>query len=490
MENKRPLTAKEKKQLEKKRKQAAKQAKQYHKAQDKKSAKTKSSDNNISNKAKKTKTESKARATSEISKRRTIHISESPEFQKTQQNSSKTSNSKIVNAVNAQQQERYSSREEKFRRESDKIIQNLEPTDSEDGGYYVDEFTARQKQERRAQEIRSQESEVIRRHKKHLTPQQIKRRRIIMCSSIFAVVLIVGVILSLTVLFKTEKIDIEGDQYYYDEQIVAFSSVELQQNIFIAAMNATPQEIIDNLPYIEDVKIGFSVPDTVTIKITDAVPSYVISNNGSYLVVSSKGRILERVAENSSNLPELSCDELKTTEVGEYVSFSDNNIPDILEDVSESLSANEVTNITGFDVTDTANITLNYDNRILINLGLPEDIDYKIKTAMAIINEKLDPNNTGAITGTLDVSTCNTTKMSHYKPLETTQPATTVPQTTAAADNDSSTTDDNNYTWSADSYDDSGYSYDDGSYSDDTNGYQSYDDSADYGYSDDNNVIE
>ena len=73
-------------------------------------------------------------------------------------------------------------------------------------------------------------------------------------------------------------------------------------------------------------------------------------------------------------------------------------------------------------------------------MGLSNDIDYKIKTAMAIINEKLDPNNTESVTGTLDVSTCNTNKMSHYipDPTEATSAteasaAATVPATSAAS---------------------------------------------------------
>ena len=71
------------------------------------------------------------------------------------------------------------------------------------------------------------------------------------------------------------------------------------------------------------------------------------------------------------------------------------------------------------NVTNTANIELVYDNRIAVIIGLPEDIDYKIRTAMAIITEKLDPNKTGAIYGTLDVSSCSTTKTSRFNPNET-----------------------------------------------------------------------
>ena len=127
------------------------------------------------------------------------------------------------------------------------------------------------------------------------------------------------------------------------------------------------------------------------ITVVDATPSYVIPNGNGYLLVSSKGRILEEISENKDKLPELTCGDIKTKEVGQYVSFSDANVPDILEDVSQSLINNKVKNITGFDVTDTANIKLVYDGRIDINIGLPDDIDYKIRTAMTIITGNVVP---------------------------------------------------------------------------------------------------
>lgn len=392
MSEERQLSNKDRKQLSKQRKNAAKQAQRYHKEQEKQ--------------AKKSLVDEKKR-----------------------------SNSKIEQAINSRPRRKNEnlSREEKFRRESDEKIRNLEPKDFDDG-YYIDEFGEKQRRERRAKEIHNQEKEVIYRRKKPLTSKQIKRRRILLYSGIFAIVLIIGVILSLTVLFKTEKIEVEGDEFYYDDQIIAFSGVKKQDNIFIAAMNGTPEKIVENLSYIEDAKINFNIPDTITITVVDAIPSYVIKTGDDYLLISAKGRILDKIDDNTDKLPELKCNELKSTKIGDYVSFSDENIPEILEDVSNSLRANKVDKITAFDIRDTANIILVYDDRIEINIGLPEDIDYKIRTAMTIINEKLDPNKTGTVTGTLDVSSCNTTKMSHYIPAETVAPTTVQPTTASTED--------------------------------------------------------
>ena len=397
------LSSKEKKELAKQRKENARQALKFHKEQEKRAKKS-------SSKSKK----------------------------QNEDKPKKPSASKIEEAVNSGKTAKFQkiSREEKFRRESEEKIRNLKPQDFEDG-YYIDEFSEKQRSERRAKIIRQQETETIRRNKKPMTSKQVRMRRILITAATLIAVIAIGVILSFTVLFKTENIIVEGCSYYYDDQIISYSNVALQQNIFIAKMNSTPQEIIDNFAYVEDAKVDFNIPDTVTITITDAVPSYYMVEGNNYLLVSAKGRVLERTENKPDNIPELICGEVSGKEVGSYINFDDPTVPEILSKVAKSLADNEFTGIIGFDVTNTAEITLNYEGRIRINLGVSEDLDYKLRTAQAIIDKKLDPNHTGQVYGNLDVSTCSKNKMSRYVPAATVPQTTqsgSVPATTGAAD--------------------------------------------------------
>ena len=457
------LSAKRKKELAKQRKKSAKQAQKYHREQEKRAKKA-------SEKARK-KAESKSR---------------------------KPSASRIEEAVNSGKTTKFRkiSREEKFREEGERKIRNLRPQDFEDG-YYIDEYSEKQRQERRARVIRKQEQEVIRRNKKPMTAKQVKIRRIMITAATLLLVIVIGVVLSFTVLFKTERIEVEGSSYYYDDQIIGFSNVKLQQNIFIAKMNSTPQEIIDNLAYVEDAQVDFSIPDTITITITDAVPSYYMRNGNNYLLISAKGRVLEQTATPPENLPELVCGNTTVTEPGKYLDFADPSVPEILKSVAKSLADNNFTDIRGFDVSNPSEVTFDYGGKIRVNLGVPEDIDYKLRTAQAIITKKLDPNNTGQIFGTLDVSTCSKNKMSHFIPSPTrptttdpTQP-TTVPegedgyQPNDGTGNTDEWTDDS-YTWTPDSNggdawtDDSGYAdgyANNGGYGNDGG----YDDAGGYG---------
>lgn len=454
------LSSKDKKQISRQRREAAKEAQKYHKEQQKRAKKS-------SDKVKK-------------SSKNTNQPASKPK--------KKPSASKIEEAVNSGNTAKFQkmSREEKFRRESEQRIRNLKPRDFEDG-YYIDEFSEKQRSEKRARVIRKQEREVIKRSKKPLTQRQIRLRRIIISASIILAVLIAGVVLSLTVLFKTEKIEVEGCTVYYDDQIAGFSGITLQQNIFIAKLKSTPEKISENLPYVEKAEIGVSIPDTVVIKITEAQPAYVVRKGANLLLISAKGRILEESTDNPNSLPELKCGDFSASAAGEYIEFADPAVPDILLNVAETIKESEITGIVGFDVSDTSAITLNYSNRILINIGVAEDIDYKLKTANAIITRKLEPNGATDVFGVLDVSTCSKNKMSHYKPSDT-RPApepTTVPATeptTAPAESyDYSGGYDYSYDYSGEA---DAYSYSDGTSYDDGYDYSSGGETYDYGYSD------
>lgn len=437
------LSAEERRKIGKQRKQAAKEAQKYRKNREKavkSSAKQENKDSAKKQNEPKKQGENKKPKTAPSKKNYNAQKAKATKNNtKSEKKAENKSHSKIEQKLNEQMKKQRDdlSQEERFIRKSEKKIKNLKPR-AYDDGFYIDEFGERQKQQRVAQSIHEQENEKVKRLKKPMTSSQIKKRRIMASVITCGVVLVIGIILSLTVLFKTEKIEIEGDSFYSEEQILSFANVALQSNIFVGKMTATPDKIAEKLPYVESAKVDFVIPDTIKITIQDAVPSYVIVNDGKFLLISSKGRILDVMTDNSSNYPVLSSSALQTTTIGDYVSYSDENVPVILEEISDSLSKNEFKGITGIDVTNTANIKLVYDNRIAVIIGLPEDIDYKIRTAMAIITEKLDPNKTGAIYGTLDVSSCSTNKTSRFNPNETiavtTAPTGTVNPTQGTAD--------------------------------------------------------
>lgn len=263
--------------------------------------------------------------------------------------------------------------------------------------------------EQQRQEIREKASKA-----KPISHKKIKFIHIITYCSILLIILAIGTALSLTVLFKSEYITVEGETRYATDDIVAASNLSIGENIFLADKKSSSQAIVNKFPYVEKADVGFKIPNVLNIKITEASPAYLIGLGKQYLVISAKGRILDTVSQRIKGVPVLVGPKLTSTQEGSYVKFQEETVFTILMDIVNCLEDNKFKNLVSIDISNTAQIKLNYDDRISIILGFPEEIDYKIRTAMTIINDKLDPNKTGTIKGELDVSSCNTTKKSYF----------------------------------------------------------------------------
>lgn len=253
--------------------------------------------------------------------------------------------------------------------------------------------------------------------KKPVSPLVRRIRNIVTSCVIVAVVLIVCVILSLTVLFKTQNYEVTGNTKYTQEDIIKTCGIGPSDNIFLANKKTASKRLVNSYAYIEEADVSFAIPDTITIDITEAVPAYYVKQaDNLYLVTSAKGRILETVeSADVYDIPLFLGGELKNSEVGEYISFEEKSTLSIIEDIVTVFVDNGYTGITEIDATDTANLSFTYDDRIKVKLGLPEDISYKVRTAMTIIVEKLDLNGSATTQGELDVSACNTTKKSYFR---------------------------------------------------------------------------
>ncbi len=252
------------------------------------------------------------------------------------------------------------------------------------------------------------------RKKKPISPAALRFRRFILSFFVIALFIGVGAFLSLTVWFKTETVRVEGETRYSSDEIIEICPIKTGENIFLSDKKAAAQAIKDALPYVAEAEVKFSIPDTIIIKITEAEPAYQLGTDDGCYIISAEGRILEKMAEPLADVPTLECSGIKNTEIGAYAEFEDEKASAVLSDVIAEINNLEISSITVIDITSTAKVKLLYDDRILIVLGVPEDINYKLRTALTIIDEKLDPNESGIITGRLDVSVCNETKKSYF----------------------------------------------------------------------------
>ena len=311
--------------------------------------------------------------------------------------------------------------------------------------------------------------------RKPVSPVRRKLIRILSTVAIVAVIIIIGVVLSLTVLFKTQSYQVIGNTLYLEADIIDTCGIKEGENIFLAAKRPAEERIVNRFPYVESAHVSFSIPDTIKIEITEAAEGYLFKvSDSEYLIISTKGRVLNRISDKSGyNLPIFIGPKLKSGEIGQDIVYEDDTVLSIIDSIAQVFADNGYQGITEVDATDTANITFTYDGRIKVKLGIPEAVSYKIRTAMTIINGNIDVNPNNKPTGVLDVSRCNATKRSYFRegeinPTEAptqdpSQPATEKP------DDGSSGEDWSDDDYSDGDYSDDEYSWNEGDWNDDGN---------------------
>lgn len=246
---------------------------------------------------------------------------------------------------------------------------------------------------------------------RELTEKQRKTRMRLSYVFVFSLVVVTAFLMSLTVMFKTTDIIVKGDNIPYSkEEIIEVSGLNYNENIFLAKRKAAVKKIVSKYPYIEAAEVTFHIPGTQIITLQAAIPSYQVAVGEGYAIVSLNGRVLEIVSSQRANIPLLKGLKLTDSREGEYISFEKKTTQQILNEVITNINDNQVPNIYGIDISNSASIKLNYDNRITILIGVPEDVGYKLRTAMAIINKELAANDKGD----LDVSLANSDRKSSY----------------------------------------------------------------------------
>ncbi len=269
---------------------------------------------------------------------------------------------------------------------------------------------------------------------------------------ILLVAMAVLTILSFTVFFKIEKIEVVGNTKYADQQLIAQSGISIGDNLFRISQKNIKKALMEKFPYVEDVKLKRSFPPKLTIQITQEIPLGAVNTQTGYVVIGCSGKVLETgvhtLPENITvvngmylSLPEVGHWLGETVETGD-LSYSPEVVAEIeayrkqesdsqkskktdkveLEKEWRAKSANteeeyfkmltylvDAVEETGFgkitlaDFSDRLNIRIVYDNRILVELGSEADLPYKLRFVQKLIKDKLPED----YKGRLDASTAS-----------------------------------------------------------------------------------
>ncbi|MCD7873381.1 MAG: FtsQ-type POTRA domain-containing protein [Clostridiales bacterium] len=229
-------------------------------------------------------------------------------------------------------------------------------------------------------------------------------RKAIISFVLILVLLAAGIILSLTVFFKTEVISVSGSGIYSDEEIKSASDIKAGENLILLNSDSIKDLISTELPYIYSVSVKKVLPKTVKITVTDATAAYSIENEDkTFILLDDNFKVLEnQSAENPAQTINISSTAIKSCEPGTKIVFENDASGGCLLKMAQAIKSTEITNVTSITSTDANNNYIVYDGRITFELGTCDDLENKLFRGIAACS-KLDENNSG-VQGTLNLT--------------------------------------------------------------------------------------
>ena len=272
---------------------------------------------------------------------------------------------------------------------------------------------------------------------------RIRRRKAIIGVLCVLAVLVVGIVLSINLLFKVTDFRVENADrttpaktgIYTEQQLIDATGIQVGDNLYGFSTKEKSDQLLAQMPYLDVAVVTRQAPGTVIIRVQPAVERFKMEYSGSWLVLSEQLKVLRVEPAEPDNLVQLDAllPEGTATTPGSFLTLDAPSEPTALatampsgtatpENADEADTAqeppNEVLNellgkldqyglLDGTTVLTMQNMTelsFLYQGRVSVQLGTANNLDYKIRFAAYIILDTGGDGLASSDRGTLDVS--------------------------------------------------------------------------------------
>ena len=265
---------------------------------------------------------------------------------------------------------------------------------------------AAEKAEQRRKERAARAEKKRKQAQRHDTPAVIytqpmafsRDKLLIQLLTVTAVV--AALVLGMSVFFKVETITVAGAETYSAWAIREASGISEGDSLLTFSKAKASAKIQAKHAYVDDVRIGIKLPDTVIIYIEELDVAYAIeSTQGDWWLINSEGRVVEQVTANESRNhtqvlgvmlenPEVGNNAVAANEVPQETLASGEPVPltvtgdQRLSSALQILKALEANDIVGeaasVDVSSLEDVVLMYGSQYEVLLGDTSRMEYKI----------------------------------------------------------------------------------------------------------------
>ena len=235
------------------------------------------------------------------------------------------------------------------------------------------------------------------------------RRRQLNASAWFGpmsfILVCISVVVAMSIFFRVSTVEVEGNQDYTDEEIVAATGIDAGDNLFFLNRIGAVSRMMARLPYIQEATVSRVLPDKVVITIKESNAIATVQSETSAWMIDRNCKMMTSVTESEAMglIPVTGLTALLPN-VGDPIQPAEGDEGKV-EYLSEILFEIEVrklqSRISEIDFTDADNPILFFDDRFEVKLGAKGDTVRKFGLFLSA-SEQLASGDMGVIDLSLD----------------------------------------------------------------------------------------
>ncbi len=245
-------------------------------------------------------------------------------------------------------------------------------------------------------------------------------------SLVISVAVAILVVLSLMAFLRVRNVSVVGNSMYSATEIQQAAGINQGSALLLVNKTAVASRIKAQLLYVDDVRVGISLPDTVKIEVEELESAYAIAaQDGSYWLINSEGRLIEQItakkaseylmiegiriqdAQAGESLqvweapppadPEEEEEEQEEEEIEKPAEASAAERMEVALQIVKKLEGSEdVRSIRSIDVSSIYQIEIWYGTQYQVKLGNQSELSYKLDYMLAAIAQ-LESYQTGVL---------------------------------------------------------------------------------------------
>lgn len=235
------------------------------------------------------------------------------------------------------------------------------------------------------------------------------------------------VVLCMMAFLRVRSVSVVGNSLYSSSEIQEATGVSEGSALLLVNKTAVASRIKAQLPYIDDVRVGVSLPDTVKVEVVELQTAYAVAaDDGSYWLINSGGRLVEQItAKEASEYLTIEGVRICEAAAGEDLQVMEDSKPeespeeeeqsneeqqidtppeasaaermDIALQIVRQLEASEdIRSITSVNVSSKYALEIWYGTQYQVKLGDTSELSYKLNYMLAAIAQ-LDSYQSGVL---------------------------------------------------------------------------------------------